>query len=254
MKRTARRKPGSLEAFEETLSDAEALVDYAAVFQNGRSRRIRAELRTRLAQALRIAKSDCDGIDGIESPDVFVVLKPGSRITREYFTAEALVPLLRQVFVICCAAIETYIADRTMELLRGRLRSEIAPELASLELSVGEVIRIEKRYKRRLTGLRQAIDNRIREQASPAPDRIAYVLKMAGVKNLWREVDKKRGLPPNESSRQLQAIVNRRNRIAHCGDRVGRGRGHVTVGQARLALQQVRDIVETIHSITETTR
>lgn len=251
MTRTGRTKPSAIDAFEETLSDAQALIDHAAVFQNGRSRRIRAELRHRLAEALRIAKGERDEIDGIESSDVFVVLKPGARVTRDCFTADALVPLLRQVFVICCAAVETYVADRTMELLRGRLRGEIAPELACLEMSVGEVIRIEKRYKRRLAGVRQAIDDKVRQEASPAPDRVAYTLKMAGVKNLWREVDKKRGLSANESSKQLQSIVNRRNRIAHCGDRAGRGRGHVTIGQARSALEQVREIVEAIQAVTE---
>ncbi len=75
---------------------------------------------------------------------------------------------------------------------------------------MGEVIRIEKRYKRRLAGVRQVIDDRIREKASSATDRVAYVLKMAGVKNLWRRVDEHRGPPVGTSVKHLQSVVNRR--------------------------------------------
>ena len=48
---------------------------------------------------------------------VFIAFKPGSAQLRGSLIHENLRPLLRQALVAGCAAVETYVADRTMELL-----------------------------------------------------------------------------------------------------------------------------------------
>ncbi len=65
------------------MADAERLVAYARALTNKRSRKLRAELRQRLATALKVRSKEKDLLDGLESADLFVVFKPTTRLSRE---------------------------------------------------------------------------------------------------------------------------------------------------------------------------
>jgi hypothetical protein len=62
--------------------------------------------------ALRIPKKDRLHIECVESDDLFVVLKPGARVSRSDLAASALQPLLRKALVVARTAVETFAADR----------------------------------------------------------------------------------------------------------------------------------------------
>src|SRR5664279_5023495 len=102
-------RPKPMEAFEVDLEDAEWLIRTAQVLQNQRARRMRGELRTKIGKALNLGVRDHEQLDCIESDDLFIVIKPASRIDRGH--VRNLAPLLRQSVVAACAALETYIAD-----------------------------------------------------------------------------------------------------------------------------------------------
>ena len=236
-------KPHAIEAFFDSMNDAESLVNYDRALRNSRTYRMRAELRERIGSALRIAKGARSGLDVVESSDLFVVLKPDSTLSREDFSAPRLMPLLRQVYVVVAAAMETYVADRTMELLKGRMNQAGAPaELCDLPVTVGVMLDNEVHYQRRAWGIRAAVEDVVRQAASPAPTQVAKILKLAGVKDLWGEVDRIRKVEHGTSRAQLQHIVDRRNRIAHASDRVGRSRARVSVEEARDAIRHARGI------------
>ena len=114
---TGVRKPRSREAFDLNMNDAETLVSIARLLENERINRMRAELRSRIGTALRIPKAKHSALECLENQQVFITFKPGSAHLRGSLTRESLRPLLRQALVAGCAAVETYVADRTMELL-----------------------------------------------------------------------------------------------------------------------------------------
>ena len=111
----ARKKPTPYESFRNNMRDAEALLELALAFDNRRSRRMRAELRTKVGKALGYSQKEREELDCLESDDLFVVFLPNGKLSRSDFSDRH--PLLRQSVVAACAALETYVADKAMELL-----------------------------------------------------------------------------------------------------------------------------------------
>jgi hypothetical protein len=99
---------------------------------------MRRELRERLGDALGIPKRHWQTLDCIESEDLFAIFKPGGAVDRDTVSEPRLRPLLRQALVAACAAVETFVADRVMERLRGALDSDPRPtRLLALQMTVG---------------------------------------------------------------------------------------------------------------------
>lgn len=244
-------KPSARGAFDDNLADAEALVALARALRNQRVRKMRRELRERLGGALALPKKTWDGLDCIESDDLFAVFKPNGGLSRESVKERNLRPLLRQALVAACAAVETFVADRVMERLRTALDSDPRPDrLLALPMTVGDWLLIDERYKRRQWGLRQHVEVEVRGQASPAPSQIGKTFGIVGEKDLWKRVDGRRKKAKRTSERELEAIYARRNRIAHQGDRDGRGRSAITVDEVERDLAAIRDIVNALDEET----
>ena len=232
------------EAFVRNIEDAKSLIRYANAFSNIRNRRMRQELRSKVGNALKVPVSQRDDMDCLESKGVFVVFKPGGGLTRNQFTD--LQPLLRQSVVAACAALETYVADKAMEFVGNIVRSgELPPRMKKLSLTVEKWAEIEK-YKRRGWGIRSIIEDHIREQSSTAPNNIGIVLSIIGVKGWEQKVDKARNVDKYTTSKQLQAITERRNLIAHGADKKARGKTQ-TLGK----LEEVEGQISAIESIAD---
>ena len=237
------KKPSAMSAFADNMNDAKQLVAYADAFGNSRAYRMRRELRERVGDALRIPKRQHGDLDCLESSHLFVTFKPGSRLGRADFVDRR--PLLRQAIVAGCAALETYVADKTMELIGPVLRSDDIPaRLAEVPLDVGELLAIQNQYTRYRWGLRKVVEQHVRRTASSAPSQIGLIVSLVGVKNWSRATDRTRKDPGCNTVEELERITARRNRVAHLGDRSGRGR-------AALSLEEVDNDLETITSIVE---
>jgi hypothetical protein len=240
-------KPSARQAFDDNLADAEALVSVVRVLRNRRVRRMRRELRERLGSALGIPKKDWDHLDCIESADLFAIFKPRSRVDRDSLSDPQLRPLLRQALVAACAAIETFVGDRVMERLRSALDSDPRPtRLLDLPMTVRDWLWIDETYERRRWGLREVIEVEVRRLASPAPAQIGIAFGIVGEKNLWRRVDDRRRRSKGSSEEQLKKIYARRNRIAHQGDRLGRGRSAISVDEVEGDLACIAEIVDAL--------
>jgi hypothetical protein len=209
-------RPSAIDAFESNIADARTLVTLAEGLENRRLRRMRVELREKLGAALKIPRRDQDALDCLESDELFVILKPGGSLNRGALSIEALRPLLRQAVVAVCAAIETYSADRAMELYPQAIRMEPIPtRLGELPMTVGDWLAIEQTYERRGWGLREVVDFEIRQQASADPSVLGRTFSMVGVQGVLGKVDGERGRARGTTDRELGEIVDRRNRIAH---------------------------------------
>ncbi len=246
---TGKRKPTPREAFNANMKDAELLVKLARALENRRKRRVRAELRERVGIALRIQKRDWPDIECVESNDLFVVFKPTGE-TRPDDVSD-LRPLLRQALVAGCAAAETFVADRVEKKLGGTLMSGDKPSrLLNLPLTVEDWFKIN-RYQRRLRGLSEHLKEHVRrEVASASPSQIGIAFSLVGQKDLWKLVDRTRGVKRGSSEAALDRLYARRNRIAHQGDRVGRGRSNITVNEVESDLLCLVEIVDALDQVT----
>jgi len=244
-------RPTARQAFDDNMADAHALVALARALSNQRVRRMRKELRERLGVALGMRKKDWDALDCIESDDLFAIFKPAGRLNREAISEPNLRPLLRQSLVAACAAVETFVGDRVMERLRGALDADPRPpRLLALPMTVGDWLWIEEAYERRQWGLREVVDGEVRRLASPAPSQIGITFAIVGERDLWKRVDKRRNVDRGASEKALDAIYERRNRIAHQGDRSGRGRATITVDEVEADLNCIVQAIDALDAET----
>lgn len=212
---------------------------------------MRREKRETIGEALGVPKKGWDDLDCIESEDLFAVFSPDSRLNRDAFDEKALRPLLRQALVAGCAALETFVGDRVMELYRGALDSEDRPKrLLELQMTVGDWLWIDETYERKRWGLREVVEWEVRQIASPAPAQIGEAFGIVGEKKLWKRVDSHRKVSAGSSEKTLDDLYERRNRIAHSGDRVGRGRATISGDEVRGDLECLFEIVEAIDAVT----
>jgi len=246
-----RAKPRAREAFDLNIADAEMLVALAGMLRNQRRYAMRAELRERVGSALKVPKRRWGQMECLENNQVFITFKPGSADLRGRLTDESLRPLLRQAVVAACAAVETFVADRVMELMSDALKATpVPPRLLELSMTVDEYLDIERRYERRAWGLRQIIESEVRRRASPAPSQIGVLFALVDQRLLWKRVDHHRGLAAGSSEPALQRIVDRRNVIAHTGDRKGRGRAAITLDELTRDLTCIAEIVDALDHVT----
>lgn len=240
-------KPDPLQAFALNMDDARQLTRLAEALTNQRTRRLRAEMRDKLGQALRIPVSKRPELDCIRSGDAYVILTPGSRLSRAQL--EDLRPLLRQAVVAGAAATETYMADIAMKHVGALVRSEAkaTEKVRRIPMSVGDWIYIEQHYQQRRRGLRsRVLEPYIREFASTSPTKVGELLSLLGLKNWSKTVDHLRHCPAQDTVQALERITARRNKIAHEGDRRGYGRAHITIEEVVRDLDTLESVVRAI--------
>lgn len=243
MPRTVRQTP--LEVFEDNIDDAHQLLALARILANVRSRAMRREKRDRLGNALGLPKSRWDEIDGVESSELFIVLKPSAGITRARFTEEEMRPLLRQAVVAIAAAVETYVADKA-GLFVGEALKNPTPQMKRLRIDLGEVLEIDERYQRRQWGYRDHVLDHIRESASSAPNKVGGVFSFVGMPLDWAGLDRARKVPKGGTGDELSRLCQRRNKIAHEADRSGGRQARITIAEVEAFMTSAQSIVEAI--------
>ena len=176
-----------------------------------------------------------------------MVFPPGGELSRDHF--RDLRPLLRQSLVAACAALEAYVADKAMEFVGPAIRAPSPPpRIRNIPLTVGRWIEIERTYERPGWAMRDVVEGYVRE-TSTAPNRIGEVLSAVGVKNWLKRVDLARELEPGTTEIELNALTERRNRIAHTADRQGRGRALLDVDEVIAHLCTINSVVDTTEDL-----
>lgn len=246
MPRTARSTP--IAAFEDNMRDAHQLVRIADGLTNTRKRRMRRELRDRVGDALGIRSQHRDELDCLQSEHLFVTFLPGGALRRADFDDQR--ALLHQAIVAGCAATETYLADKVMTRIGGLLTVDGAtPRLKKIPMDIGTWLEIEARYTRERWGLRYVAEEWVRQQASTAPSRIGELLSLIGVADGCKKLDVSRGVGRGDTETFLKRITDRRNKIAHAGDRVGQRRAQLAIDEVRADLACLESVVAAIEKV-----
>ena len=168
--RTTSRTP--VQVFEDNMADAERLIALTRVLLNTRTRRMRAEMRDRVGEAIRVRHRDRTGLDCVESADVFVVLKPGGTAKREHFSEPELRPLLRQAVVAIAAAVVSYVAEKACCYIREALDAR-GRRLLDIPATVEQVLELDL-YERRGWGHRRLVRNTSNAKRVPVRTRSAW--------------------------------------------------------------------------------
>ena len=242
-------KPTAREAFNANIADALSLVQLAQILQNTRRRRVRKERRQSIGNALGIPKRDHDDIYGVESADVFLVLKPGAKVKREDFDSHP--ALLRQAVVAACAALETYLSDVTENRVREimRRREPWPKSLQNVPMDLAQWKDVEA-YTQRSTGITNVvIVPYLRVESSTADNKVGLLLSICGIKNPLKKLDSHRHVAGGTTQAQLKGMTLRRNKIAHEGDRAGHGRAEIEPQDVSEMLEQIQEITEAMEGL-----
>ena len=231
-----------LELFEQNLADARLLLDLAEALTNRRKYTMRRELQEHVGSAFKVSPQDRQQLDLIESDHLWVVCKPGTKLTRQALTN--LAPLLRAVVVNACAALETYVAETGIRQVgRAMKMSDAPPKLRTIPVTMGDWMEMMDQYERPIWGVRAHVEKWITRTSSTAPNKIADVLGAVGLGKDWsKRLDQLRKVEQGVTVRQLDEITARRNRIAHSNDRV---KGRNTI----LAISEVEEMVVIIEDV-----
>jgi hypothetical protein len=238
-----------LDVFEDNIADAERLLLLTRMLVNTRTYRMRRELRDRVGSAMGLPKRKWEDLDCVESNDLFLVLMPDGEASRDIFTAPELRPLLRQSIVAVCAAVESYVAEKACTYIPGAINDPTGA-LNRLPVSFRDVLMVGE-YERHGWAYRKLLKKQIDQMSSAKPNRIGDVFEVVGIKhkNLWKNVDARRKAENGDSCRQLEELVERRNRIAHTGDRTGRGKAQLRVKEVDRHVRNAREIVEALDAV-----
>jgi hypothetical protein len=208
---------------------------------------MRRELRESFGSAMRISKRDLEGLDCVESEDLFVIIKSTGSMTRHDFSEQELRPLLRQAIVSVAAAVEAYVAEKASSYIGNALDGG-APRVRTVSVTLGDVFDIEETLTRRRFGWRRILQEKIEREASAAPGKIESVFDLVGKSVRWSQIDKHRRVASGKSREQMKDLAERRNRIAHTGDRLGPGYAAISIDDAEAYLDNAKSTIEALEA------
>lgn len=125
--------------------------------------------------------------------------------------------LLRASVVFVVSAIDTYFHDKVRYRVGKFGLDDIPPQLGNFEIQIKKLINW-KVAARKGNVLRNWVTEYLSTKPLQSPNTIADALKLCGIESLWDKIE------PIKSNKEmlltkLNALVKRRNQIAHEGDR-----------------------------------
>lgn len=125
--------------------------------------------------------------------------------------------VLRAAIVFMVSALDTYFHDKIKYRVGKYSLESLPPAMAKFPISVSELVAWD-RADRKGNVLRNWVTDHFATRPLQSPNAIAEALKLADIHSLWDTIE------PNVADKtklfdQLNALVKRRNQIAHEGDR-----------------------------------
>ena len=132
--------------------------------------------------------------------------------------------ILRAIIVFTVSALDAFFHDKVKYRVGRIPLSKMPPALAKFKITINDLPTWAK-SKRRGNVLRNWVTRHLATIPLQSKDDIADALRLVGIQSFWNKVE------PDKSKRELllknlNTVVNRRNKIAHEGDRLSsRGSG-----------------------------
>lgn len=174
--------------------------------------------------------------------------------------------LRRLGIVMGIAALDTYMHRLIID--RAYRHKRLPGKLAKLSFSFAyaldraddcaEAARLKPHHNRPRVALKRALRDRLLLDSFQRYDDVSDALGMAGMSGNWNKIGDQLSPPlqPEELREKLDAIVNRRNQIAHEGDYVRLERpqtsrkNRVSAREASADVRFLRDLINAMHKVS----
>ncbi len=157
--------------------------------------------------------------------------------------------LLRAAIVFIVSAMDTYFHDRIKYGISRASEKGMPDALSRHRITIGDLENWES-SRRRGNVIRNWITDHLASVPLQSPDRIAEYMRYIGIEQLWNKVEPD-NLKRNKLLQKLNEIIDRRNKIAHEGDRLS-GRStekrlrDITVDQVNKWVDFIKLLVRTV--------
>lgn len=223
-----------IEAYEHVAERARRLLRLHDGLVNTRAYRVRSDWAAKFCQLMHWPQSS--SIERIDSKEAVIILRDGSSLERDDFTADSAADLLRASLTFGASALDRYVHERVVKGIVFALKEpNLNQSQSQLSLPAFEAVRIcERARKARASGdpVRLANDVRIvvQEHLHKRPfqswSEIVKAFELIGVTSLAGKLQSAYGLGDiGPIQKQLGEIAKRRNWIVHEGDLVRHQRG-----------------------------
>lgn len=242
-----------LAAFEDNIQDAIILVNRAKFLSTIGMRKLQSARTELVCDFLKIPKRDRGDVLCLENDHLFFVIKKDVGFgLDEMKNAD---PLYRQAIVAGCAALESYVADIMIQHLDFALGlKEPSSKLTGMPITLREWHEIDSKYVQGIRGVKKIIRENIKKSAGPSSASVGYIMSMMQLTGWSTKVDNERKLTNGVTTvAQLDMIANRRNVIAHSGDRGPRNtKAPIDAKTVDEYLQIIKSIVEALDKVIKT--
>lgn len=229
-------------------------------------RRIRSDWQSTFSRLMRWPQDATT--ERVDSKDAIIILRENSNLTPNDFTRESLDDLLRAALTFGVSALDRYVHERVVRgiirALRGRDLLGPQKGLAMPVVFTLETFEVITRARRQNQAVRPAneVRKRIQDLLHTKPfqswDQIKQAFQLLGARRFQTQVEQAfpgGRLNADGIRKQLNDIVDRRNRIVHEGDLIRRARGGAggeqPISKAYVAnsLDFLDDLVDSLDSV-----
>jgi len=175
----------------------------------------------RLAVCRRLHLPHNAAVRHAENEQLLICARASAPIPQALLIQDGINFLLRQSVVVACTALESFFWDSLREnvltIVRARKRGA-DKSLRDLTLTLDEYLSMEN-YADPEERLRQIILKNFERRTLYDSASIEKIANILTVQNFWDDIARRCGRKPGELRRDIDELIERRNRIAHCADR-----------------------------------
>ena len=223
-----------LDAYQDTSNRARIFLEYHDGLMNIRSRRIRADWKTKFLSLMHWPAGSA--IERVDSNDAVIVLRSGATLTTDHFTQDWLDDQLRAALTFGVSALDRYVHERVVKgIIPALKRRPLTKQQEEFSLPVSTAIQIaEEAVAARKNGAKIRPTNIVRKKVQELLHKrpfqsfreIDYAFCLLGIRNLSGQLQAAYGVGDlKDMKAQLGKIAMRRNQIVHEGDLVRHERG-----------------------------
>ena len=203
----------------QNFSVAEHLLQLHELFRDLREDKIDEPLRLAVCKCLALPNESI--LRHARNDQMVLVAKATAPIPHSLLVADGINFLLRQAVVVACTALESFFWDALREnvltIIRARRRGA-DESIRKLSLTLDDYLYIEG-YKDPDDRLRQIILKNFERGTLYDASSIERIASILTVKDFWKQISKKCGLPDGDLKRQIGELITRRNQVSHRADR-----------------------------------
>jgi hypothetical protein len=223
-----------LDAYRDTAARARTFLLYHDGLMNTRKRKIRKDWRASFLKLMHWPSTAA--IDRVDSKDVTLILKSGSQLRKDHFSADHLDDMLRAALTFGVSALDRYVHERVIKgFIKSLKATNLTRQQEEFSIPVTTAIQISEaalaahkagKNTRTANIVRKKVQELLHRRPFQSWRELEYAFCLLGVTNMGGQLQAAYGVGNiGPIKAQLNQIAARRNSIVHEGDLVKHERG-----------------------------